>query len=128
MGGMYGPFRLRVPWKDPDVIILMVAKVVFCPRVSVLSRAIRADVYMLYLFRRSFTCNDSRVGRDLYRTTVLAPDDVTLAFTVRLSLPHSTEFVSRAAHFRVAAFTVADFTSVFLAGERFQEVSADPVV
>ena len=106
----------------------MVVKVVFFPRVSVLSRAIRADVYMLYLFWRAFTCNDSRVGRDLYRTTLLAPDDVTLAFTVRLSFPHFTEFVSRVAHFRVAPFTVADFTSVFLPGERFQEVSADPAL
>ncbi len=30
------------------------------------------------------TRNDSRVGRDLYRTRVLAPDDVTLVFSVRL--------------------------------------------
>ncbi len=31
------------------------------------------------------TRNDSRVGRDLYRTRVLAPGDVTLAFSVRLA-------------------------------------------
>jgi hypothetical protein len=30
------------------------------------------------------TRNDSRVGRDLYRTSVLAPGDVTLEFSVRL--------------------------------------------
>ena len=42
----------------------------------------------------SFRRDDSRVGRDLYRTTVLDPGDVTLAFTVGLSLPRFTEFVS----------------------------------
>ncbi len=31
------------------------------------------------------TRNDSRVGRDLYRTRVLAPGDVTLEFSVRLA-------------------------------------------
>ncbi len=33
---------------------------------------------------RDRTCNDSRVGRDLYFTKVLSPGDVTLAFSVRL--------------------------------------------
>jgi hypothetical protein len=41
------------------------------------------------------TRNDSRVGRDLYRTRVLAPGDVTLSFSVRLApFMTLTEFFS----------------------------------
>ncbi len=79
---MYGPLSCRVLCSDPDVRYLSDGS-----EDHVLSRnhvfTWATAVCMLCPFGDR-TRNDFRVGRDLYRTRVLAPDDVTLTFSVRL--------------------------------------------